>query len=358
MTSSTKDKKYTGKDFFISPVHDAIAIGLDKKEFENIYKEGFDFNIKSPNARNNFIFSALKYKNYRALEALPDFIDVNESNIYGETPLMWACWNGNQKQVEVLLRKGADPNMRKTSSYANQTGSKRQQELMTPLGWIKNSIGHEHISHEQRIKIYQMLFEAGADMNSRSIPSGYTQYMWESYKGDVRAMEFLHKNCSVDPFIRDAKGKSALSWSVYGRFFDLEGALARFSYNLLLFKKRYDETHDMDYVKELYHIKKWLMSREREHINGCRTMINLASIFGEEIHSKNEEGDIFYPLKANKSNSYWNDNRLTNGSIADDAEVTRSIMPIYHIFLEVNREIERIGSNFMHHENPAMHLRT
>ena len=352
MPSLTKDKKYTGKDFFISPVHDAIIFGLDKKEFENIYNEGFDFSIKSPNAENNFIFSALKYKNYKALEALPDFINVNEPNIYGETPLMWACWSGDQKQVEILLRKGADPNMRKRTSYVNPKGPKKQHELMTPAGWVKNNR-----SHGQRIKIYQMLFEAGADMDSRSIPSGYTPYMWESYKGNVEAMEFLHKNCRVDPFIRDAKGKSALSWSVYSRFFDLEGALARFSYNLSLFKKRYDETRDMDYVKELYHIKRWLMSRERKHINGCRTMENLAFIFGEEIRSKNEEGDIFYALKVNNSNSYWNDNRLTNGSIADDVEVTHSVMPIYRIFLEVNNEIERIGSNFMRHGNPTMRLR-
>ncbi len=353
MSSLTKNKKSSDKDFFISPVHDAITFRLDKTEFENIYNEGFDFGIRSPNAGNNFIFSALKYKNYKALEALPDFINVNEPNIYGETPLMWACWNGDQKQVEILLRKGADPNMRKTTSYVNPTGSKKQQELMTSVGWIKNNI----ISHDQRIKIYQMLFEAEADMDSRSIPSGYTQYMWESYKGDVEAMEFLRKNCGVDPFIRDARGKSALSWSVYNRFFDLEGALARFSYNLSLFKKKYDETHDRDYIKELYHIKRWLMSREREHINECRTMVNLASILGEEIHSKNEEGDIFYALKINKSNSYWNDNRLTNGSITDDIKVTRSLMPIYHIFLEVNNEIERIGSNFMRHGNPARRLR-
>ena len=94
-------------------------------------------------------------------------VDVNTCDKEGNYPLILACSYKDDEMVELLLSKGADPNVH---------GPKGE----TPLG----------LAATYSLKIVKMLVDKGADVNARHEP-GFTALHWAREKGQEEVVKFL-----------------------------------------------------------------------------------------------------------------------------------------------------------------------
>eukprot|EP00090_Calanus_glacialis_P009271 TRINITY_DN17664_c0_g1_i1.p1 TRINITY_DN17664_c0_g1~~TRINITY_DN17664_c0_g1_i1.p1 ORF type:complete len:179 (-),score=56.15 TRINITY_DN17664_c0_g1_i1:421-957(-) len=66
--------------------------------------------------------NALQNQDYRELQDLldtsSDDIDINKYNQDGQTPIQQACISGQLAMVQLMIRYGADPNMRSRDGWA------------------------------------------------------------------------------------------------------------------------------------------------------------------------------------------------------------------------------------------------
>lgn len=66
--------------------------------------------------------NALQNQDYRELQDLldtsSDHIDINKYNQDGQTPIQQACISGQLAMVQLMIRYGADPNMRSRDGWA------------------------------------------------------------------------------------------------------------------------------------------------------------------------------------------------------------------------------------------------
>ena len=62
--------------------------------------------------------------------------NVNAKDDFGSTPLMWAVYYGDADMTELLLQKGADPNMKDNEgqSASGYAQSEDNQEMLNLLG--------------------------------------------------------------------------------------------------------------------------------------------------------------------------------------------------------------------------------
>lgn len=65
--------------------------------------------------------------------------DVNNSDVWGHTPLISACWSGHKEIVQILLERGADPNATTPRGlpaihFADKVGHPEIVELLKAAG--------------------------------------------------------------------------------------------------------------------------------------------------------------------------------------------------------------------------------
>ncbi len=60
---------------------------------------------------------AVKYGDFKKIRLLVDVLNVNSTNYYGQTPLMFAAGNGNYKISKTLIRSGANVNLISDNGY-------------------------------------------------------------------------------------------------------------------------------------------------------------------------------------------------------------------------------------------------
>ena len=95
-------------------------------------------------------------------------VDVNTTDGEGTYPLVLACsYKNNDDMIELLLSKGADPNVRGPNGE-------------TPLG----------LAAKNSLKAVQMLVDKGAEVNA-SDDSGFTALHWAKEKGQEEVVKFL-----------------------------------------------------------------------------------------------------------------------------------------------------------------------
>ncbi|MEM7473797.1 MAG: PQQ-binding-like beta-propeller repeat protein, partial [Planctomycetota bacterium] len=92
---------------------------------------------KSNDPRAKILFTAAREGNVTQIKKLLDEgLDVNSGNAYGATALMFACSKGQKEVVELLLERGADPNLKDTFYSATAmawAAMKQQQEISMTL---------------------------------------------------------------------------------------------------------------------------------------------------------------------------------------------------------------------------------
>jgi len=115
------------------------------------------------------------------------FLIVDETDVDGDTALMWASVYGHADIVEMLLQDGADPN------FANGDGD-------TALMWA---------SGVESTAVVEMLLQAGADPNFAN-GDGDTALMKASREGHTDTVRVLLSDSRTDPNLANEDGKTAL----------------------------------------------------------------------------------------------------------------------------------------------------
>ena len=147
-------------------------------------------------------------------------VDVNEFS-ESTTPLILAAENNHEMIVELLLRHGADPNLRElqfneTALFkASFKGYITLVQLLIAYGAdvtlrIKNDETCLMWSSFKGFSdISQLLIRAGADVNAQDTKYGYTPLMVAAKNGYFETVELLLRN-KANPHLLDKAGRSAL----------------------------------------------------------------------------------------------------------------------------------------------------
>lgn len=149
-----------------------------------LLRRGMDPNQKSPNQQTPLTMAAREnsWKAFDALLASPK-VDVNLSNSYKETPLMYTALMGDLPRTQRLLSKGAKVNQ---------------------PGW---SALH-YAAIKGHAKIVSLLLSKGALVNEPS-PDGDTPLILAVKAGDVATVQAL-VGAGADPLLSNFKAQNAI----------------------------------------------------------------------------------------------------------------------------------------------------
>lgn len=301
---------YNG-DFLHNPVHTAIINMFNSRAFDMLKTLGFEFNLLSPHNKNTMLFTAIKYNNMAALDKLSKYIDVNTPNMYNEVPIMWACQKGNVEAVGILINHGSDLSVvsegyRDKDKNGLKIATKKFESNRPLIAWVRGRT-------EERLKIYALL-HGKTNFNAATAPHMYTNYMQESYSGDLQCMKSLYEEHGANPFLADSKGKTALWWSA------LSNNYQKFAYNLSLFQEKARRDFEWSYLNELYSIKKHILSKRSAELFEYMRIKNIKEAYGPDTF-----GDLEWP-------PYSKFETIPETFIQN----------LQHIYTDVTNDIERI----------------
>ena len=134
--------------FLLSPVKNSPAAGVD-----------------------DLILAVWGFETAKAAALIDGGVDVNGKDAQGIYPLLLACgYKDNDEMIELLLGKGADPNI------FGPNGE-------TPLG----------LAAKYSLKAVQMLVEKGADVNAKH-EKGLSALEWAQHFEQPEIVKFLKEN--------------------------------------------------------------------------------------------------------------------------------------------------------------------
>ena len=147
-------------------------------------------------------------------------VDVNEFS-ESTTPLILAAENNHEMIVELLLRHGADPNLREL--HFNETALFKAS-FKGYINLVQLLISHGadvtlRIKNEETCLMWssfkgfsdisQLLIRAGADVNAQDTKYGFTPLMVAAKNGHVATVKLLLRH-GASPHLLDKAGRSAL----------------------------------------------------------------------------------------------------------------------------------------------------
>ena len=154
-----------------------VLAGHDKCA-ESLIKMGLDVNMRLSRSKTTVMNVAAKYGNHKVLKLLIQAgADVNLTDLYGETALMFAAVNNNDDCIDVLIQAGADVNKR------NSMGSNALMKA-AGTGYCKLLIAH---GSDQVQKAFvaaieegltdrvRHILQSGADVNLEEFGPKYMQ---------------------------------------------------------------------------------------------------------------------------------------------------------------------------------------
>ena len=142
--------------------------------------------------------------------------DPNIRNENGETALIFASLNGHYQVIEILLKNGADPNIQKEDGRtalieASENGHYQVVKILLKNGADPNIPNNEALLfaiQEGHYQVVEILLNNGADPNVQN-EDGTTALIEASENGHYQVVEILLKN-GADPNIRNENGRTAL----------------------------------------------------------------------------------------------------------------------------------------------------
>lgn len=176
---------------FLNPVHAAdpkdywfYIINDRDDQLKELLRRGMDPNQKSPNQQTPLTMAA-RENSWRAFDALLGSakVDVNLSNYYKETPLMYTALVGDLPRTQILLSKGAKVNQ---------------------PGW--SALHYAAIKGHS--KIVTLLLSKGAVVNEPS-PDGDTPLILAVKSGDAATVQAL-VSAGADPLLSNFKAQNAI----------------------------------------------------------------------------------------------------------------------------------------------------
>lgn len=230
--------------------------------FKNNAGESFIYNVL-----NNYSLDTEKGKEYIHL-LLENGLDVNERNIVGTTPLMWAVKRNKKEYVAIFLENGADPNETddlENNAFFYAVAEQMSFELYDLLASavtanfnIINKNGRtlltEFISmmsdSENNLKFLERLLSDGADLNFCAEyygkPKSGLDYIAEKKAGILNS---VLNTVSIDINEQDNEGNTLLhKVCAYNVNYDAEGAKEIYRKVKLLLENGADKdiTNDKD----------------------------------------------------------------------------------------------------------------
>ena len=136
----------------------------------------------------------------------------NIRNENGETALIFASLNGHYQVVEILLKKGADPNIHGNDGetaliLASENGHQQVVELLLEKQVDPNVQNNKNgrtalyeASQNGHYQVVEVLLKSGADPNIQEV-NGYSALLCASSNGHYQVVEILLKN-GADPDIQ------------------------------------------------------------------------------------------------------------------------------------------------------------
>ncbi|XP_044274415.1 kinase D-interacting substrate of 220 kDa isoform X4 [Varanus komodoensis] len=164
---------------------------------QELIKKGANCNLEDSDNWTALISAAKEGHVAIVSELLNCNVNMEHRDMGGWTALMWACYKGCTEVAEVLLERGANPNI---------TGL---QYSVYPIIWAAGR-GHS--------RIVQLLLQYGAKVNC-SDKYGTTPLIWAARKGHLECVKYLlHMGADVDQ--EGANSMTALIVAVKGGFTD------------------------------------------------------------------------------------------------------------------------------------------
>lgn len=185
-------------------------------------------------AGNNLLFHSIAHGDIKDVIGLLEDkeADVNAVNINGSTPVHYAIYYENNDILEVLLKYGANPNVKEIEGIGGCTPIHRAVE--------KNNY-----------ELVQTLLKAGADPNITE-KNGFTTLHLAARKGYKEIAKLLIDS-GVDTNKRDANGYNASYWAKTNNFPELLEMLpppAKISLDeMYIFRLQARQKHDVPVKK-------------------------------------------------------------------------------------------------------------
>jgi ankyrin repeat protein len=173
-------------DFFTAVLRD------DARTVIRLLQRGFDVNSPGPDGQVA-LATALRLEHDHVIEALlrAPALNVDQANLYGETPLMYVALKGRLDWAQRLVRRGA---------------------AVRKPGWTP--LHYAATGPEPRMVTF--LLDAGADIDALS-PQGTTALMLAARHGDERTVSLLLER-GADPALTNPEGAIAADYArVAGR---------------------------------------------------------------------------------------------------------------------------------------------
>lgn len=174
------------------------------------------------------IFVAAQYGDHdRVAELLGlDGEAAGRANEHGATPLHWAAMNGRLPVCQLLLSRGADPNVlggdlrASPLMWAAKGGQVAAVQLLLEAGGdatLRDGQGFDLLLlavHSRSIFLILLLLQDDIDIETVD-DEGHTPLMWSCYQRDAAATRLLLR-CGADVHRRDKHQLTALHWAAVG----------------------------------------------------------------------------------------------------------------------------------------------
>lgn len=185
------------------------TVFLNVNKIELLVSYGADINLKEIGRHENSPLIAVSSQHKRNKERFNKskkiakfFIDngaeVNLSNKYNKSPLMYASDTGNLELVKYLADAGAD---------INQKSSAGSSAIMWASRPSKKNGGH---------KVVNFLIENGANVNQQTYKKEATALMWAAIAGNLETVKILvnaNANINAEQTSGKTAGYTALMWA-------------------------------------------------------------------------------------------------------------------------------------------------
>lgn len=146
---------------------------------------------------------------------------INETDMHGNTPLMWAIIKGNLATVKLFIDKGADlhkPNIYNYTALHWAVKSENKEIVQLVLSAItdlkfpnsSHSVLHEAVKN---VEILELLLNKNFEVDSVDFNHN-TPLMWACFLGKIQSMEILLNFGANIDHVTNLFGQTALQWAI------------------------------------------------------------------------------------------------------------------------------------------------
>ena len=289
---------------------DRVLMNDESPEYRDTLKAQFP----KPDFEECYAFSPLHQSVLglvnRSIETIlnQDWKQINSTDSYGRTALLWAIWRGDYRTVEVLLSYKPDCNtVDKNGTTPLEYASQRSAQCLQLLLEQDTDI---HIRHRRTkatplhlailntrqnndgMKRVEMLVEAGIDVNAQNIHGETALQLGAHPQGKfVKSARYLISH-GANPEIYDKRGNNILSNAVKRNYHALID---------LLLQERTDHTEHLDEEGTFVHLAAEIADTETLHL------LARGYLKRRDINVKNKAGltPIQLALQRGNINDNW-----------------------------------------------------